>query len=280
MNIVCLTATYGRPHLVANTVAMFYAQDYPAENRRLLILDDAGQIYGHGPDWQVFSVPDRFPRLVDKYASMLGMLADWWPQWEAVAIMDDDDIFGPQWLSSHAAALESREHRHWQTTEGCYDESRQRQWSHPARVLSLYGVNVLAGQPPVNEPSAGRFWASAAISRPLLERTGGFQSSDSTAFDQAHLALWQREAGDPGRPDAFAGPHFVYGWGRARFHDSGLQRPAEGWQPLSQLEDPRRGIEIVPQMDATTRLLYDTIWPHAWYDVTAIRPNALGVRKP
>jgi glycosyltransferase involved in cell wall biosynthesis len=48
MGISCLMPTYGRPTLVQNAIACFLAQDYPAGKRRLLILDDAGQIAPQG----------------------------------------------------------------------------------------------------------------------------------------------------------------------------------------------------------------------------------------
>ena len=60
MRFLCLCPTYLRPHLVANALACFEAQDYSAELRRLLICDDAGQFASEsGPTWDVVSVPRR-----------------------------------------------------------------------------------------------------------------------------------------------------------------------------------------------------------------------------
>jgi len=66
---VCLCPTYGRPRMVQNAVACFLAQDYPVDRRRLLILDDAGQIPAQkGDGWEVFSMSERFESLPAKYA--------------------------------------------------------------------------------------------------------------------------------------------------------------------------------------------------------------------
>jgi hypothetical protein len=52
--------TYDRPSLVRSSIACFLAQDHPPEQRRLLILDDAGQIEPQdGDGWTVWSTPVR-----------------------------------------------------------------------------------------------------------------------------------------------------------------------------------------------------------------------------
>ena len=72
MNVLCLCPTYGRPRVVANAVACYLAQDYPEASRKLLILDDAGQIESQDhAGWQVISTPERFPSLPAKYNAML-----------------------------------------------------------------------------------------------------------------------------------------------------------------------------------------------------------------
>ena len=108
MNILCLCPTYGRPRLVANALACFLAQDYPEEKRRLVILDDAGQIPASQADgWAVISMPVRYNSLPDKYNALLSMERVLRPnsRWDAVAVWDDDDIYFPWHLSAAAKAL-------------------------------------------------------------------------------------------------------------------------------------------------------------------------------
>lgn len=249
MNIACLMPTYGRRRLVSSAVACFLAQDHPAENRRLLILDDLGDLRGEGPNWVIVSASNRYPTLTAKYRTMAKVLAVRWPEWEAIALMDDDDIYGPHWLSSHAAALAGRG------------------WSYPARVWSLYGTKP--GDRPALEDSGGRFWASAAIRRDLFSTSGGFQEIARVTFDQEHLARWRQWGGTPGRPDAACPPQYVYGWGRSN-HVSGLMGRADWYERHLPME-PRAGGQgpgaactlslpasppIAPAMDQQTAGLY------------------------
>lgn len=240
MNIACLCATFGRPKLVANQIATFLGQSYPADKRRLLILDDGDQISGEGEGWRIVSSVSRFSTLPDKYAAMLSMLDLWWPEWEAVTIMDDDDVYGPDWLQSHADALKSAA------------------WSHPKNILTSYGVNIAKGTPPNFEPSGGRFWSAAAVTRPLLKITGGFYSNPSTAFDQDYLAKWLQHGGEPG--DASKnGAQFCYGWGRSN-HDSTLQNDEGIWQPSPSRMDNTIVPDMKPCMDEGTSVLWRTVW--------------------
>jgi hypothetical protein len=238
MKIACLTPTYGRPRLVANAVACFEAQDHRAADRRLLILDDAAQISGEGPTWRIWSTAGRYGSLPEKYAALMGLLAAWWPEWEAVAIQDDDDIYGPQWLSSHAEAL------------------RSAAWSQPSRIWSLFGWD---GQGlPALEPTAGRFWASAAVRRDLLERVGGFIQTPRADFDQRNLWAWKDAGGDPGRPDRDQPPQYVYGWGRSN-HCSGLMGSSD-WYQRHPMMDRSEGGEVFPAFDLLTRILHARLW--------------------
>ena len=70
----CLCPTFRRPRLLENAIACFLAQDYPANRRELIILDDAGQFpASHGPNWRLISLPSRFRSLAVKYISLSGL---------------------------------------------------------------------------------------------------------------------------------------------------------------------------------------------------------------
>lgn len=240
MRILVLMPTYGRPRLVENAIAMFLAQDHPAEDRHLLILDDAGQLpstRGHG--WTIVSTPRRFKTLTGKYIAMVreiapGVLAH--PP-DAYALMDDDDIYGPSWLSSHDQALQKSA------------------WSHPRAVWSLHRPPAFSPTRPGLEPSAGRFWASAAVTAGLLHRTGGFQDIARPTFDQEHLRLWHDVGGYPGRPDDrddHLPPQYVYGWGRAKRHVSAGMGRADWYE--SHPQSDRQAIEAIrPRLDRQTQ---------------------------
>lgn len=240
MNIACLCATFGRPHLVANQISTFLSQSYSSDNRRLLILDDGDQISGEGPGWKIVSVKDRFSTMPNKYAAMIDILNDWWPEWEAITIMDDDDIYGPDWLKGHAQAL------------------KRAKWSHPKQIMSLYGVTDIQIQPPKVESSNNRFWSSSAVSKELFFAAGGFFASDAKSFDVDYICAWGAIGGNPADSNVY-GIQFCYGWGRSN-HDSYKQSNNKTWNPSIDKMNPYPHTDLQPSMDSTTQTLWNTVW--------------------
>jgi hypothetical protein len=98
------------------------AQDYPGKRRRLLILDDAGQITPQdGDGWSLRSTSVRMPTLVAKYVFLEAVDGGWA---DAFVIWDDDDIYLPWHLAAHAKMLQHA------------------QWSHPKLVCGRFMVVV------------------------------------------------------------------------------------------------------------------------------------------
>lgn len=224
MRMTCLMPTYGRKRLVENSIACFLAQDHPADVRRLLILDDSGYLENcEGEGWKLFTRNQRLPSLIDKYKELVA-LDDGWA--DAFVIWDDDDIYLPWHLSSHAAVLQPGT------------------WSQPATVWSLYnGLNI--------EPTGGRFWASASVSRSLLDECGGFRPILRADFDQQHLKLWDKTGGPAARPSRTG---YVYGWGRSN-HGSSLMSSPEctTWYDKAVPMEANGGT-VVPAFDEQTVL--------------------------
>ena len=231
MNLCCLMPTYGRPSLVQNAIACFLAQDYPAKRRRLLILDDAGQIAPQeGDGWSLCSTPIRMPTLIAKYAALEAVDAGWA---DAFVIWDDDDIYLPWHLSAHAIVLQDS------------------QWSYPKMVWSLYGGG------PKLKSAAGGFWASAAVRRDLHRRIQGFIPSARADFDQAHLSAWRKYGGEPGRPEP---PSYVYGWGRAKHCSWVMTSPHdEHWYSRHQMTESGRVERLIPAMDVQTLEIHEAL---------------------
>ena len=231
MNLSCLMPTYGRPSLVQSSIACFLAQDHPPERRRLLILDDAGQIEPQAGDgWTVWSTAVRAETLAEKYAELARLDAGWA---DAFVIWDDDDIYLPWHLSAHAAALGNA------------------RWSHPAQVWSLYtgGLEL--------EPADGRFWAASAVRTDLLATVHGFVQSKAMMFDQMNLRAWRTQGGEPGRP---LPPSYVYGWGRSKHASSLSAGPLDTrWYGLNQMMETVRVGRLVPAMDPQTRDVYQAL---------------------
>lgn len=250
LNICCLCPTYGRPSLCQNVLAMFLAQHYPDENKRLLFLDDGDQITGSGPLHHVISSKERRPSYCYKYGEMDTILRSaqnpfypWVP--DAYALFEDDDIYGPFYLLSHDLAL------------------KKAPWSHPLEVLSLYSVDTRKGQLPIRERSAGRFWSSAASRVDFLTSVGGFITSGRADADQLNLQRWGRLS-PPAHPDLHTDVQWVYGWGRA-FHCSGLMTDGvadTSWYLRHRKTETGRIDNIQPVMDEQTHWLYKQLWCH------------------
>lgn len=183
--IACLCCTYMRPHLLGESIECFLRQDYPAERRELIVLDDAGQYEEQeGDGWRIVSIARRFRTLGEKRNASAALAS---PDVEAYAVWDDDDIYLPWHLTTMAHALGERD------------------WSRPGRVwfdrrdhLELYETD-------------GLFHPSWGFTRGLFERTGGYPWIQS-GQDQG-LAARIRYLGVPAAdPCKFGRPSFIYRW--------------------------------------------------------------------
>lgn len=245
--IVGFCATYGRPQLVANCLAMFERQSLPASERALIVLDDSGLLTSFSTsNVAVVAVADKLPSLPHKYELMRDIATSVFPAWTAAAIMDDDDIFGPDWLASHAKTLEFH---HWSKPAQVYSTCCE-----PAHVL--HPVREQADRP---EQGAFRFWSSVAVSRFLLDYIDGFPKSERKEYDQATMSRLHAASPSVGRCDALpCGPQYVYGWGRSNHCSTGSD---DGWYRDHQPMDWNKTVgEISPAMDSQTTAIYRNVW--------------------
>ena len=237
--ITCLCPTYRRPKLLENSIACFMSQDYPLYRRRLLILDDAGQIQPQSSDgWEVLSTPVRFPNLPHKYK---GLFAASQPKADIVCIWEDDDIYLPHHLSAHEEALRG-----------------DRLWSKSSKVLSTY-----TGKPEL-EVSTGRFFASIAIKRELWQQVGGLQDTARADFDQQFLSALKEAGGSPADPlEGSRGilPGYVFRWGStAAYHGQGAMRSPDDttWYDRCKDEGDKTPVGILsPKLDEESKLLLE-----------------------
>lgn len=94
--VSCVMPTYGRPDYVAESIAMFLAQDYPA--KELIVLNDCpGQILrGRFPGVRIINSDSRWHSLGEKRNAAIEMAAG-----DYIAVWDDDDVYFP-WRISHS----------------------------------------------------------------------------------------------------------------------------------------------------------------------------------
>ena len=233
--VSCLCPTYRRPRLLANALACYLWQDYPADRRELILLDDAGQFEPQrGPGWELVSIPRRFRSLPEKFNALAGLARG-----EILVVWEDDDIYLPWHITAHVEAL----------TPECG-------FSKPSRVRShVEGAWH-------EEAAAGRFHASIAFRRAALRAVGGWPLTPRGDFDQQLLSRLA-ELGPSGDPVARRPPSYVFRWETTGdYHGQDLMRGPddEGWyQRVAELGSGTPQPLLVPRFDPQTRECF-----HEW----------------
>jgi hypothetical protein len=231
MKLLVICPTYGRPKMVANTIALFQAQDYPKDQCKLLILDDAGQYEPQfGENWTIVSTPDRFESMPRKYEALLlleQVLGSNPNNWDGIVIWDDDEIYLPNHLQCHAEILENYP------------------WSYPPRVYCLYNPITI-------ERTGGNMWASTAARVDLLKtiKWDKWFVSKEDAFDCQYLNKL-RSAAIPGCHPQIS---FMFRWETGMPHLQwfcGKEGSTQSYQKFPKF-DGRFVKQVVPKFDAET----------------------------
>lgn len=228
-SITCLCPTYGRPKLLANALACFQHQDYPAQRRCLIVLDDLGTIEAEIQDnIRIVSQPNRVSSLPEKYNALWYMA----PVSDIYVVWEDDDIQLPWCLKGHAAACENHG------------------WSYPGAVYSDYQGHI------ETEPTGGRFHGCLAIRGDFLKRLGGWPLTKRADFDQNLIASLHKE-GEPGSPVSTLKmpPAYIFGWHTGYEHGQSTMRGPddETWYDRYQPPDRTGPHRIVPELNERTK---------------------------
>lgn len=231
IHIICLVPTFGRtPALLNNALACFAAQTHP--HKSMLIYDDLGTLehtWCNLPNVYIYSTRERAPSLGEKYNMMLKYANENHAIYDAVAVWDDDDVYLPDYLATHAQTLQT--HR----------------WSKPSRIITAYT------EPPSEEASAGRFHGSIAMRRELVQQVP-WPSEVVATFDQQYLHALS-DAAAAGDTCAYGPPQYVYRWQTANcMHSSGHMggQAYLDYKPQS----VENVVALLPKMDADTKRLY------------------------
>lgn len=225
MKIACLCPVIvgHYPELLANSIACYLQQTYPAHLRRLLILDDVGQLRPQvGEGWEIRSTRERASSLPAKYGQLLAWDAGWA---DAYAVWDHDDVYLPSHLDAAALPLlldrPGASHVH----------PRSFYSTHPlGAVLGRHQRFVCETETVVvaEELATGRMHGALVVSAWALQQVGGWLGvmpageERRADFDQRMLAALER-LGSPSRPSHE--PTYVYRWSTIpHAHCSGLMR--------------------------------------------------------
>lgn len=254
--VVALCPTFRHPVLLANSVALWNLQDYPAEHRLLIICDDDGQFTTQAPElinvqdsrwslqsWMLYSHPTRFPSITAKYNYLLDKACeDDTPS--IFLVWEDDDIYLPTYVSDHVKALE------------------QADLSKPVVVLSDYNYPTTGAL--VAEGSAGRFHSSLAFRRELIERVGGWPDTKRADFDQQLIRLLHTECRQAASPwPSHTVPSkisYVYRWHSGAMHGQSTMRSPddETWYDKAYETHPKPEFigSLRPKLDSFSSTLW------------------------
>lgn len=230
--VSCLCPTFRRPRLLANSLACFLAQDYPASRRELIILDDGGDFDSHtGDRWQIVSAAERYPSLPDKFNALAELARG-----DILIVWEDDDIYLPWHVTAHAAALAAGG------------------FSKPSRILANFEGPFVEIDP------GGSYHGSIAFSRAAYDAAGGWPATRWANFDiQFMHAL--AAASPPVDPCADHPPSYAFRWGSTgAYHGQGLMSSADNetwYDHIPQLVGPRSGpsLQLEPALDIETAAL-------------------------
>lgn len=236
--IVALCPTFNHPELLANSVALWEMQDYPADRRQLLILDDGNAFYSQsGRDWTLFGQSWRAASLPEKY-NHLASHAVYHPGSDALLVWEDDDLYLPGYVSAHARVLADRE------------------LSKPEWIFSDYPGHL------VQEQTAGRFHSTLGFRRELLDRVGGWPKTKRADFDQQMIRALEANAASRGDPFLNEGGkcyplEFVYRWHTGAHHGQSFMRGGddETWYQRAGETRPAYVGKLSPRLDDRTREL-------------------------
>ncbi|WDI40525.1 glycosyltransferase [Bremerella sp. P1] len=250
MKLAALCCTFRRPHTLGQLVESFLRQDYPAELRELVILDDAGQYENQAGDgWRLVSIPRRFRSLGEKRNACAALAS---PDVEGVLIADDDDIYLPHWFRATAEALS------------------QAEWSRPGLVLLEHGDGLK------EHDTAGLYHGGWAFRKTAFDRVRGY-GPHNNGEDQ-ELAGRLNEAGVTAfDPCELNDPFYIYRYDNCSYHLSYMDD--NGYRELGNDRDQTKSTVAAgwPRDFSTLPVIRRfTFAPHVSHDDGKMRVELIG----
>ena len=225
-------------------------QDYPRDQRELIILDDAGQYENQeGDGWRLVSIPRRFRSLGEKRNACAALAS---PDVEGYLIADDDDIYLPHWFRATAEAL------------------GQAEWSRPGLVLLEHGEGLK------EHDTAGLYHGGWAFRKTAFDRVRGY-GPHNNGEDQ-ELAGRLNESGVTSfDPCELNDPFYIYRYDNCSYHLSYMDD--DGYRELGNDRDQTKSTVSVgwPRDFSTLPLIRRfTFAPHVSHDDGKMRVELIG----
>jgi glycosyltransferase involved in cell wall biosynthesis len=254
--VSCLCCTYRHPALLRNALSCFLAQDYPADRRELVILDDSNSAFhkSHprainqwGSGWGRICVNRRFASLAEKNNAVASLVDE---RCEYMLMWDDDDVYLPWHVSAHVQSMMIND----------VPAINVYHWSKPSKIYSLYnranlGISI--------EDGAGRFHGSIGFNRSRYAQVNGWPCTRSADHDQQFLGRLG-DFGKPRDPCDFSAPSYVYRWETTgTSHHSAFYTSATdeaGYARYAREAKFQDGsYELYPEFDEETKWVYGKV---------------------
>lgn len=248
MKFLALAAIYNHKQEWIETLVQSMIDQDHADDIHIIVIDDRANGFpaqsfqalsplGHRRTITVVRMAERAENLLAKYQQGLSYAEVIGIKFDAVCVVDDDDIYLHDHISQHAKVL------------------RDKLWSYPDKVFSTYMHTFRV------EGSGGRFWASSAYRRTALSKIGDYSNVHEkiaeAAYDQAFLHRMHQAHGEAGHQ---ANPTYVYMWDMTQDnHVSG--HIENGVYRFDQIpESPTTG-PLVPRYSETAGMVYEMARP-------------------
>lgn len=202
LRIACICPSYRRPECLQTTLAQFQSQVLETCEAHLFILEDSGlRDSQYDENWGLISVPERFQTFGQKFnhacgaAKLLGF--------DAVVVMEDDDIYLPGHVEAHAKVLAT--HRYSVPSRKAVD-------CHRKRPIGLLEWSDLREE---TNPLPTGLHGSWAFRLDLWEEVGGYPEEAMDGFDLEFGRRLMATGGVPGDYCEFTSPQYGYRWSSA-----------------------------------------------------------------
>lgn len=187
--VTCVCPTYGRPplhlHLLEEAVYWFLRQEYPADRRELLVLNDCpGQVLVcAAPGVRVVNRPDRLPSLGEKYDEMVRLAAG-----DVILPWEDDDVSLPHRIAQAVGRLAG--HDYWNPRQSWYEEGGRLRLDHAhgvchnASAFTRRAWAAVGGYPAASGPQ------DAGMDARLTAAVGVNPAALSTPAEWSYVYRW------------------------------------------------------------------------------------------
>jgi glycosyltransferase involved in cell wall biosynthesis len=190
--VSCYCATYGRPHVLEESLESFLKQDYEGE-KELVILNDLSQNtlkFDH-PQVKIFNVKEHIVPLGKKFNETVKLCSG-----EVFFPWEDDDIFLPNKISY---TIKNIKNGFFHTHLGFFEKEEQEL--------------IISGN---------HYHCNMAVTRELWDTVGGYSEIDNCTLDVDLMARLKQASGHTGFTIDYKDIFYIYRWGTSgSYHTSG-----------------------------------------------------------